>query len=177
MRRKNDKPGLEEGYIRIIHTMGINIGVLTLSTSSLIVFILAFIKFIGMLVYLPKINIGRISNVLSILGVEKKPLVLVFIDIIDTSILASILLILAFGLRAVFMGKRYKVVAFDIRDIDELKEYLIGLVITLMSTRFLERMLKQGIDSNILGPGIGMAALILALGGYDFILKQHKRGY
>lgn len=96
------------------------------------------------------------------------------VGIVDTSILAAILLTFAFGLKSVFMGKRYKVSAFDIKDINELKEYLIGLVITLMGTSFLERVLRIGDSGAILDAGIGIAVVIVALGGYDYILKQHK---
>ena len=78
-------------------------------------------------------------------------------------------------MKSVFTGKRYKVVAFAVRDIDELKEYLVGLIITLLGTRFLERTLKAEQSSEIFNAGIGIALVIAALGAYDYILKQPKK--
>jgi uncharacterized membrane protein YqhA len=97
------------------------------------------------------------------------------VDIVDTSLLGAILLTFSFGLKSVFLGRRYMVMAFDIKDINELKEYLIGLVITLMATRFLERTLRAEPDVNLFQVGLGVAAVILALAAYELVLKGHKQ--
>lgn len=166
---------MEERYISAVHVAGIYLGVFVMATASILAFVLALARLIGAFFFLFDINSGLVNRSLSAFGVEEKPIILMLVDIVDASLIAAILLIFAFGLKSVFLGRRYRVVAFDIRDIDELKEYLIGLVITLMGTRFLERMLRVGIGPDIFGIGIGVAAVIFALGAYDFILKQRKR--
>jgi uncharacterized membrane protein YqhA len=64
--------------------------------------------------------------------------------------------------------------AFDIIDIDKLKQYLVGLVITLIGTRFLERVLAGAGRSTILGFGIGVGVAVLSLSIYVLILKWTK---
>jgi len=165
---------IEERYIGAIHKAGIYLGVFVMATASVLAFVLALIRLIGAFFFLFDINSGPAQVLLASFGVERKPIILMLLDIVDASLVAVILLTFAFGLKTVYMGSRYRVMAFDIRDIDELKEYLVGLIITLMGTRFLERMLRVGIDPDIFGIGIGVAAVIIALGAYDWILKRHK---
>ena len=165
----------EEKYLAIIHVVGINIGVIALASASALAFLLALLKLWGALTFMFVPSFGlRAESALRSFGIERKPVTLMLIDIVDSSLLGVILLVLAFGLKSVFQEKRYRIAAFDIKDVTELKEYLIGLVITLMGTRFLERIVRGDEQDDLLSVGVGVAAVILALGIYDFILKWTK---
>ena len=165
----------EEKYLAIIHVVGINIGVIALAGASALAFLLALLKLAGALTFMFAPSFGlSVESALQSFGVERKPVTLMLIDIVDSSLLGVILLVLAFGLKSVFQEKRYRISAFDIKDVTELKEYLIGLVITLMGTRFLERIVRGEEQADLLSVGVGIAAVILALGIYDFILKWTK---
>ncbi len=165
----------EEKYLAMIHMAGINIGVIALAGASALSFLLALLKLAGALIFMFIPSFGlRIESALQSFGVERKPVTLRLVDIVDSSLLGVILLVLAFGLKSVFQEKRYKIAAFDIKDVTELKEYLIGLVITLMGTRFLERIMRGEEQDDLLSVGIGVASVILALGIYDFVLKWTK---
>ncbi len=155
--------------------VGINIGVIALAVASALAFILALLKLVGALTFMFAPGFGMSAeSALHSFGVERKPVTLMLIDIVDSSLLGVILLVMAFGLKSVFQEKRYKIAAFDIKDVTELKEYLIGLVITLMGTRFLERIVRGEEQDDLLSVGVGVASVILALGIYDFILKWTK---
>lgn len=166
----------ESRIMEALHVLGINLGVIAMLGASVLAFLLALLKLFGAVIIFFSADTPSVLGVLNIFGIEQKPIILMLIDIVDTSLLAAILLTFAFGLKSVFLGKRYTVLAFDIGDINELKEYLIGLVITLMGTRFLETILRGGTGARILKMGVGIAAVILALAVYEVTLGQQERG-
>jgi uncharacterized membrane protein YqhA len=164
--------GTEEMIIRIAHVFGVNLGSYVLGIGSIIAFFIALVDIIAVLGIFIGVDAHALESIFGRFGFEYKPIILLLVDVIDRAILASIFLIFAFGLKSVFLGKRYEVMAFDISDIDKLKQYLVGLVITLIGTRFLERVLA-GVEtqSTILGFGIGVGAAVFALAVYVLILK------
>jgi uncharacterized membrane protein YqhA len=170
------KAPAEERVIRVVHVFGVNLGSYVLGLASLVAFFIAFIDLVGVLAIFAGVNAETLQSTLGRFGFESKPIVLILVDIIDRAILASIFLIFAFGLKSVFLGTRYEVVAFDITDIDTLKQYLVGLVITLIGTRFLERVLA-GVEtqSTILGFGVGVGIAVTALALYVLVLKWQRK--
>lgn len=158
----------------VLHIVGIQLGVIAMAGASVLAFFLSMLKLLGAIFIFLNINLSAYQSYLDTFGIEKKPVVLMLLDIVDTSLLGAILLTFAFGLKSVFLAKRFEVFAFDIRDINELKEYLIGLVITLMGTRFLEIILRGNDEVDVLATGLGIAAVIAALSAYELVLKHHK---
>lgn len=166
--------GAEEKYVTVLYKAGISLGIFTMVTAAFFGFALSLARLGGVLIFLFGIQPDISQSLLIYLGITDKPLILVLIDIVDAALVGAILLVLAFGLKSVFTGTPFKIMSFGIRDIDELKEYLVGLIITLIGTRFLERVLRAELGSEIFSTGIGVAAAIIALGLYDYILKLHK---
>ncbi|MBE0447403.1 MAG: YqhA family protein [Actinobacteria bacterium] len=166
---------IEEVYVTAIHKAGISLGIFVVATASFLAFVLAFFRLIGTLFFMFSIETGPVLRFLAALGLTGRPIILMLIDIVDAVLVGAILLVLAFGLKSVFTGRRYRVISFGIKDIDELKEYLVGLIITLLGTRFLERVLRVEPGSELFNAGIGIATVVIALGAYDFILKQRKK--
>jgi uncharacterized membrane protein YqhA len=165
----------EARVIRIIHIFGVNMGSYVLGMGSLVAFFIALIDLVAILAIFVGVDVHTLEKIFGRFGFEAKPIILILIDIIDRAILASIFLIFAYGLKSVFLGSRYEVMAFDIVDIDKLKQYLVGLVITLIGTRFLERVLAgAGSRSSILGFGAGVGIAVFSLAIYVLILKWTK---
>lgn len=165
---------LEEKYISFLHKTGINLGVFVLASASFLAFTLSFLKLVSAVLHIIGLQSLIPPTFFEVLDIKNSPLMLMLVDIVDTSLLAAILLTLAFGIKSVYLGKHYKLIAFDIQDINELKEYVTGLVITLMGTRFLELILTSQGRSDVLFDGLGIASVILALAVYSFILKSQK---
>lgn len=165
---------IEEAYVTAIHKAGISLGIFVVATASFLAFILAFFRLIGALFFTFSIKSGPVLRFLATLEITEKPIILMLVDIVDAALVGAILLVLAFGLKSVFTGKRYRVISFGIKDIDELKEFLVGLIITLLGTSFLGRALRVGPGSEIFSAGIGVAVVVIALGVYDYILKRHR---
>jgi len=173
-REREERPDIEEKYVTALYRAGIYLGIFVMVTAAFFAFILSFTRLIGMLFFLFDSGPSPATRFFEAFGMTEKPVILMLIDIVDAALVGAILIVLTFGLKSVFTGKRYGVISFGVKDIDELKEYLVGLIITLLGTRFLERVLSAGRSSEILNAGIGVALVIVALGVYDYILKQHK---
>jgi uncharacterized membrane protein YqhA len=164
----------EERYMAVLHVIGINLGSFAMAGASVLAFFFALLRLAAAVLFFVSLDFPPIVRFFAVFQIADEPLILMLVGIVDASLLGAILLTFSFGLKSVFLGKRYKVVVFDIEDINELKEYLIGLVITLMGTRFLERTLRAEPDVSLFPIGIGVAAVILALAVYVLILKGHK---
>jgi uncharacterized membrane protein YqhA len=166
---------IEEVYVTAIYGAGVSLGIFVMATASFLAFILAFFRLIGVLFFMFDIKLGPVLRFLATLDIVEKPVILMLVDIVDAALVGAILLVLTFGLKSVFTGKRYRGMSFGIKDINELKEYLVGLIITLLGTSFLERALPARPSSGIFSAGIGIATVVVALGVYDYILKRHGR--
>jgi uncharacterized membrane protein YqhA len=165
----------EEKYMAVLHVAGISLGSFAMAGAALLAFFFALLKLAAAMLFFVSLDVAPVTAFFASFDIVEKPLILMLVDIVDTSLLGAILLTFSFGLKSVFLGRRYMVMAFDIKDINELKEYLIGLVITLMATRFLERTLRAEPDVNLFQVGLGVAAVILALAAYELVLKGHKQ--
>ncbi|MBE0477448.1 MAG: YqhA family protein [Coriobacteriia bacterium] len=167
----------EERYMRPLHVAGVNLGVFVMAGAAVLTFVLALVRLVGAVLFVSGLAANGADRLLAAFDIRPQPVVLMLVQVVDATILAVIFLTFAFGLRSVFLGKRYAVLAFDIRDLDELKTYLIGLVVTLMSTRYLEFLLgRESEAGQALSAGIGTAAVILALSAYTIVLRRYGSG-
>ncbi len=157
--------------MRIVHLVGVNLGAFVMGAAAILAFVLALMRLLAAVYYLFDVDIASLEALFGGFEIVDQPLVLMLVNIVDAALLATIMLVFAFGLKAVFLGKRYKVLAFDIENVDELKGYLIGLVVTLIGTRFLEFILGGERGTTLLESGIAMSFMIVALGLYDRILR------
>ncbi|WP_412027402.1 YqhA family protein [Deinococcus yunweiensis] len=102
-----------------------------------------------------------------------KTLIIAAVEQADTLLVGMALLIISFGLQALFVGRLQNVPAWlHISSFDDLKQKLIGIVIVALSVNFFSVALEWTSGSDILVYGAAIAAVILAVGSYSVILSR-----
>lgn len=97
-----------------------------------------------------------------------KPLALAVINIVDYFLIATALYIVAIGLYELFIGTADMPAWLTIDSLDELKERLIGVVVTVLAVTFLGYAANWS-GTDILQLGLALAAVIVALGLYGWL--------
>ncbi|MBZ9714770.1 YqhA family protein [Deinococcus multiflagellatus] len=104
-----------------------------------------------------------------------KRLIVAAVEQADTLLIGMALLIISFGLQALFVGRLQNVPPWlHIDSFDDLKQKLIGIVILALGVNFFSVALKWT-GSDILGYGLAISAVILAVGAYSVILTRQGR--
>ncbi|WP_245895972.1 YqhA family protein [Deinococcus irradiatisoli] len=104
-----------------------------------------------------------------------KTLLIAAVEQTDTLLIATALLIISLGLQSLFVGRVVNVPAWlSIRSFDDLKQKLLGIVVVALAVKFFSVAVKweSGSSLNLLTFGLGVAAVMLAIGLYSFILPR-----
>ncbi len=102
-----------------------------------------------------------------------KELTLTAIQLVDLFLLATVLYLIALGLYELFINDTIVVPDWlVIHSLDDLKEKLIGVIIIVMGVLFLGKLVAWDGKSDLLSPGLGIAAMISAL---TYFLSQKKK--
>lgn len=104
-----------------------------------------------------------------------KHLLIAAIEQTDNLLIATALLIISLGLQSLFVGRVANLPAWlHIRTFDDLKQKLLGIVVVALSVKFFSVAIKweQGESQQILLFGLGVAAVMLAIGVYSSILAR-----
>lgn len=147
------------GFTRLI----VELGVLSSLAFSLVLFVAA----IGQAYH-------TIGDALRHLGEEgtTKHLLIAAVEQADTLLVGVALLIIGLGLQALFIGQLHNVPAWlHVRTFDDLKQKLIGVVITALAVNFFAVALEWTGGTEILAYGAAVAAVILAVGAYSVVLR------
>ena len=163
------KKHFEDEYINLIFLVSIKLAIFVMATAALLSSVAALITLLALVFDLIGFPVGRDFLEL-VLGLEEKPVILEFLDIVEFALLTVMLLIFAFGLSSVFLQRHYKILAFDIGDIDTLKRYLTGTLVTLFGTAYLEKVFTG--NPGLLLSGVGIGVFLLPLVLYIFILVK-----
>lgn len=103
-----------------------------------------------------------------------KGLILVFIELTDLFLLATVLYVIAIGLFELFVDDRVALPHWlEIHDLTDLKEKLIGVIIVVMGVVFLGQVVTWDGERRLLGYGAGIALVIASL-TYFLSLKPRK---
>jgi uncharacterized membrane protein YqhA len=106
-----------------------------------------------------------------------KTLIVAAVEQADTLLVGMALLIISFGLQALFVGRLQNVPAWlHIESFDDLKQKLIGIVIVALAVNFFSVALEWKAGSDILIYGAAIAAVIIAVGTYSVILSRQGAG-
>lgn len=97
-----------------------------------------------------------------------KELLLFAIETTDLLLVAVVLYVTAAGLYALFISRTSGGVPswLEIETLDDLKDKLIGVVVVVMAVYFLGKLISDTPSQDILGLGVGIGALVAALGWY-----------
>ena len=153
--QKNLKALLHTRYIVVL-------AVGTLYMLSLALFIYATIK---TMLLLPKL-LSQFSE-----G-STKTLMLFAVETADLFLVAVVLYVIAAGLFELFISRKVRnpkggaAKWLEVETLDDLKQNLIGVVVVAMSVLFLGVLIKNDPEQNLLEIGVGVGAVIAALGWY-----------
>lgn len=91
-----------------------------------------------------------------------------YIEYADFFLLAIVLYIMAIGLYSLFIDDDIPMPHWlEIHDLEDLKEKLIGVIVVVMGVYFLGRLIHGTDSMDILCLGVGIAAVVFALGYFS----------
>lgn len=113
-------------------------------------------------------------------GARESELAIEFIELIDVFLIGVILLIVALGLYQLFIDEKSTLPSWlRIRNLDELKHRVIGVICVVLGVTFLSNVAewKSGKDILYLGAAIGivLAALVLLLKAVDDSIQEEVK--
>lgn len=102
-----------------------------------------------------------------------KNLLIAAVEQADTLLVGVALLMIAFGLQTLFVGRiRNLPTWLQVRSFDDLKQRLLGVVVTALAVRFFAVALEWKSGTDILSYGVAIAAVMLAIGAYSAVLDR-----
>ncbi|WP_331710193.1 YqhA family protein [Deinococcus puniceus] len=150
------------GFSRLI----VEIGVLSALAFSLALFVAAIVQ-----AYV------SITEAFARLGQEDttKHLMIAAVEQTDTLLVAMALLIISLGMQSLFIGGIKNVPEWlHIRTFEDLKQKLLGIVITAIAVDFFSVALEWTGGYDVLIYGAAVAAMILSIGVYSVILSRQS---
>jgi len=92
---------------------------------------------------------------------------------VDTLLLATVLLVIGYGLYELFVDAEVKLPPWlEIKDLDDLKNKLIGVVVAIIGVDFLGQLVDNKSSNDLLLAGAGSGALVLGLAAFIFATKK-----
>lgn len=139
-----------------------------------------FLSAVTLYAYATLVVVATIWDTLVDRGVDiegAKRLQVAFVELIDVYLLATVLIIVAYGLYQLFIDPDLPVPAWlKIEDLDQLTAKLIEVVGTLLGVTFLAFAVEVGAEGDVLRFGLGIAVVIIALGLLLLISHHLHRG-
>ena len=130
------------------------------------VFVPALAAMIGALLLMAQ---GSIAVVLAVVNSLRQltPLKDVIVEVltaVDGILLGTVLLVIGYGLYELFVDTEIEVPAWlQIKDLDDLKSKLIGVVVAIIAVVFVGVMVDSTRASDVVSYGVGAGALVLGL--------------
>ncbi len=122
--------------------------------------------------------IGAIDVVNSIISLADsksptKDAVINILTAVDTLLLATVLLVIGYGLYELFVDPRISLPPWlEIRSLDDLKSKLIGVVVAIIAVFFLGVLVEDRDPDDVLLIGAGAAALVIALAAFTWATRK-----
>jgi len=132
----------------------------------------AFLTSVALLLYGGIETVRIIAQIFSG-DLKSKEVLLAAIQVVDLFLLATVLYLISLGLYELFIDDSIPVPEWlVIHTLDDLKEKLVGVVIIVFGVLFLGKLIGWDGESDILSPGLSVAAVIVAL---TYFLSQKKK--
>jgi uncharacterized membrane protein YqhA len=110
---------------------------------------------------------------LSRLDVELKASIVSILAAVDTLLLATVLLVIGYGLYELFVDEDVELPAWlQIHSLDDLKGKLIGVVVAVIAVVFLGELVQGKDPEGVMMFGIGAGALVLALAAFQYATRS-----
>jgi uncharacterized membrane protein YqhA len=150
-----------------------------LSSTRYAVVIPAFASILGALLLMGQGSIAVITVIVdSVLGgYSLKDTIVDVLTAIDAILLGTVLLVIGYGLYELFIDTQIKVPLWlRIRNLDELKSKLIGVVVAIIAVVFVGVFVDTNRASDIMSYGLGAGALVAGLALFAFATKKETKG-
>ena len=105
-------------------------------------------------------------------NVDLKESVVSVLAAVDTLLLATVLLVIGYGLYELFVDEDLQLPAWlQIHSLDDLKGKLIGVVVAVIAVVFLGELVEGSDAGATMMIGIGAGALVLALAAFSYATR------
>ena len=109
-------------------------------------------------------------------SVPLKETVVTILTAVDTLILATVLLVIGYGLYELFVDTNVKLPPWlEIRSLDDLKAKLIGVVVAIIAVVFLGELVDASDPNDVMLIGIGSGAVVVGLAGFTFATRKESK--
>jgi uncharacterized membrane protein YqhA len=139
------------------------------------VFVPALASMLGALLLMAQGSIAVVQAVISAI-VDLTPLkdtIVSVLTAVDALLLGTVLLVIGYGLYELFVDSGIKVPAWlHIRDLDDLKSKLIGVVVAIIAVIFVGVLVDANRAADVLSYGAGAGALVVGLGFFAYATKK-----
>lgn len=98
------------------------------------------------------------------------------IEAVDTILVSTVLYVIAIGIFQLFVDRRMNLPAWlHTEDIGDLERRLAGMVVSVISVIFLTQALEAQGGPDLVYSGLGIAAVIAAIGLFSYVEGLHRR--
>ncbi|HQR12153.1 MAG TPA: YqhA family protein [Casimicrobiaceae bacterium] len=150
-------------YIVVIPVIGTLLGSLVLLFYEAMVMILAVVNFV------------EEGSITAKSAKSAKVLAVGLIEAVDVFLIAIVMYIMSLGLYSLFVDDTLPLPRWlAIRDLEDLKNHLIGVVIAVLGVLFLREAVAWDGNRDLLGFGVALALVIAALAYYLTKLRASK---
>jgi uncharacterized membrane protein YqhA len=116
---------------------------------------------------------GSIINLFN-RAISIKQSVVGILTAVDILLLATVLLVIGYGLYELFVDSSVQLPAWlEIRSLDDLKSKLIGVVVAIIAVVFLGILVDLNDPSDILYVGAGAGAVVLGLAAFTYATRKN----
>ena len=103
--------------------------------------------------------------------------VVAILTAVDTFLLATVLLVIGYGLYELFVDSEVKLPEWlEIRSLDDLKTKLIGVTVAILGVVFLGALVDRKDANSVMLIGVGVGAVVLGLAAFTFATKRKEEG-
>ncbi len=110
-------------------------------------------------------------------SVSVKLTVVAILTSVDTFLLATVLLVIGYGLYELFVDSEVTLPQWlQIRSLDDLKTKLIGVTVAILGVVFLGALVDRKDANSVMLIGVGVGAVVLGLAAFTFASKRKDEG-
>ena len=106
-------------------------------------------------------------------GIPLKESVVSILTAVDTLLLATVLLVIGYGLYELFVDSSVQLPPWlEIRSLDDLKAKLIGVVVAIIAVVFLGILVDATDANDIMLIGIGAGSVVIGLAAFTYATRK-----
>lgn len=139
------------------------------------VFVPALASMLGAILLMAQGSIAVVVAIVQTVTVRTplKDSIVEVLTAVDAILLGTVLLVIGYGLYELFVDTEIKVPPWlQIRDLDDLKSKLIGVVVAIIAVIFVGVMVDTNRAADVISYGVGAGALVLGLAVFALVTKK-----